>query len=150
VTRRTIPPRAPTPDAVWRRLVALVADKRDDWRRKMSDATGLPFGRVRALRRLVDRPLTLSELAVAMDKDAPSTTVLVNDLERRGLIIREPHPTNRRAKLVSLTPIGRALMQRARAVSERVPPALKAAAPEDLAAVARIVDLLLGEREDDA
>ena len=36
-------------DRTWQQLVALVMDSRWDWRRKMSDAAGLPFSRVRAL-----------------------------------------------------------------------------------------------------
>ena len=35
--------------------------------------------------------------------DAPAATVAVNDLEARGLVIREIDPSNRRSKLVSLT-----------------------------------------------
>ena len=132
---------------MWRRVIALVSDTRDDWRQKMSEASGLPFGRVRALRRLLDRPLTLRELAETISSDAPATTVLVNDLERRKLIVREPHPTNRRAKLVSLTPEGRTLALKAVAVVERAPPVLKTVDPDDLAAMARVLDAILAARK---
>jgi DNA-binding MarR family transcriptional regulator len=146
MTRR----QASTSDAVWRRFVALITDTRDEWRQKMSLATGLPFGRIRALRRLVDGPLTLRELADAVGTDAPATTVLVNDLERRGLIARDPHPTNRRAKLVSLTSTGRELAARARTVVESAPPAFAAVSPEDLAALSRVVETLLAARGHDS
>lgn len=135
---------------MWRRLVTLVSDTRDDWRHKMSEATGLPFGRARVLRRLLDRPLTLRELAVVISSDAPATTVLVNDLERRQLIVREPHPTNRRAKLVSLTPEGRALALKAIAWVEEPPPVLKTVDPNDLAAMARVLDAILAARKNPA
>lgn len=129
-------------DELWRRLVRLVRDHRDDSRREVRDTTGLPPGRVRVLRWLTDGALTLSELAEAIGSDAPATTVVVNDLEERGLVVREPHPTNRRAKLVSLTPAGRALAVRARKVIERAPAELADISAADLAALARIIDAL--------
>jgi len=140
--------RSPSPDAdaTWRRFVAFVIDTKDDWRRKMSDVTGLPFGRVRALRRLLKRSLTLRELAEVTSSDAPATTVLVNDLEERGLIVREPHPTNRRAKLVSLTPAGRELAVRAGREMEQAPPAFASLSSEDLAALERVIATLQAAR----
>jgi DNA-binding MarR family transcriptional regulator len=36
-------------------------------------------------------------------------TQVVDQLEKRGLVRREPHPTDRRATLAVLTPAGRAL-----------------------------------------
>jgi len=127
------------PEDVWRSLVDLVMDSRDDVRRAIRLATGLPAGRVRALRHLLDGPLTLRELAAAIDSDAPATTVAVNDLEQRGLVVREPHPANRRAKLVSLTAAGRAIALRARRIVNRAPPVLATIPPADLAALARII-----------
>ena len=38
-------------DRVWHQIVAMVMDTRGDWRRKVTEATGLPFTRFRALRR---------------------------------------------------------------------------------------------------
>jgi len=135
-------PRNQNADALWRKLVAAVMDTRDDWRRRVGEATGLPFGRVRALRRLVDGPRTLSELAEATSSDAPATSVLVNDLEAKGLVVRAPHPTNRRAKLVSLTPAGRRVVERERAVTESAPAAFANLSKDDLAALARVLDAL--------
>lgn len=124
---------------VWRQLVSLVMDSRGDWRRAVAAATGLPFSRVRALWRLTDHALTLAELADAMAVDAPAATVAVNDLERRGLVRRSPHPTNRRAKLVHLTDEGRRTVRVARSVVDN-PPAAVAALPA--AELARLGGLL--------
>jgi DNA-binding MarR family transcriptional regulator len=99
-------PRASERDRAWQCLVALVMDGRWDWRRKMSEAAGLPFSRVRALDRLRRGPLTLRALAEVIGTDPPATTVLVNDLEARGLVVRETHPEDKRAKVVSLTARG--------------------------------------------
>lgn len=139
-------PRAkPSPaasDALWRRLVGYVLTAHDDARRAIRDATGLPGGRVRVLRRLADGPRTLRELAALTGTDAPSTTVTVNDLEARGLVLREVSPDNRREKLVSLTAAGRATLARAQREIETSPPAFAAIARDDLDALARILDAL--------
>lgn len=104
-------------ERMWRRLVELVMETRGDWRREVSEATGLPFSRVRALWRLENGARTLSELADDMGTDAPAATVLINALEQRGLVKRVPHPTDRRAKQVSLTPAGRRMLK----VVEKIP-----------------------------
>ena len=143
-------PRGSTPDVVWRRLVALIADLREEWRRTASERTGLPFGRIRALKQLAGAPLTVSELAERIGTDAPSATVIVNDLERRGLAARQPHPTNRRAKLVSLTAEGKEVIARTRREMEKMPAAFGAIAPSDLAAFERVVDALAAARTEPA
>ena len=127
-------------DRVWQSLVALVMDTRGDWRRKVAEATGLPFTRVRALRRLAGGPLTLRALAESLGTDAPAATVAVNDLERRGLVTRCEHPEDRRAKLVSLTPAGRATLRAGKSVADHAPPAMAALPDEDLETLARIFD----------
>ena len=129
-------------DRAWQLLVALVMDSRGDWRRKVAEATGLPFTRVRALRRLADGPLKLNELAEALDSDAPSVTVAVNDLEKRGLVERRAHPDDRRAKLVSLTPAGRRTLAAARSVTERAPDDFAAMAGKDVGVLLRILEPL--------
>jgi DNA-binding MarR family transcriptional regulator len=127
-------------DLIWQMLVGLVWETRGEWRRKVSDATGLPFSRVRILWRLVDEPKTLKQLAVS-GIDAPATTVAVNDLENRGLVERYPHPDNRRAKLVSLTPAGRKLIELARrTVRDDAPPAVQHLSKTDLAHLRRILE----------
>jgi len=115
-------------EATWRLLVEVVMDTRGEWRRQVSDATGLPFSRIRALWRLERGPRTLAELANEMGTDAPATTVLVDALEDRGLVKRTPHPTDRRAKQVSITAAGRRVVD----VVERIddpPPAPFTALP---------------------
>ncbi|MFI4980758.1 MAG: MarR family winged helix-turn-helix transcriptional regulator [Nevskiales bacterium] len=129
-------------DRLWQQLVTLVMDSRGDWRRQVIELTGLPFSRVRALRRLLDAPLTLVDLAYAMSTDAPAATVAVNDLERRGLVERYPHPENRRAKLVALTPAGKQMVARVHAISEHAPDALAALSAADLAQLRRILDAI--------
>ena len=70
-------------------------------------------------------PSTLSELAQDMGTDAPATTVLINALEQRGLVKRSPHPTDRRAKEVSLTAAGRRMVRVVETITDRPPAALE-------------------------
>jgi DNA-binding MarR family transcriptional regulator len=131
-------------DRTWQLLVALVMDSRWDWRRKMSDAAGLPFSRVRALDRLTRGPLTLRTLAEVMGTDAPAATVIVNDLEERGLVVRQAHPEDRRAKVVSLTPEGRKVMRAARAVTDEAPAPFEVLNDAEVEQLRRIVERLVG------
>ncbi len=103
----------------------------------MTEATGLSFSRVRALKRLSEKPLALNELARSMSTDAPAATVAVNALHKLGLVVRTPHPTNGRIKLVSLTPAGRAMLARMKSVVEHAPPPFASLSPEELSALER-------------
>ena len=127
-------------DRVWNALVTWVMDTRGDWRRRVTEATGLPFGRIRALKRLAEGPMALHELAEAMTVDAPAATVAVNALEKRGLVKREPHPTNKRVKLVSITPAGRAIVAKVKAVTEHAPAAFEGLSAKELAALERAIE----------
>lgn len=127
-------------DRVWNALVTAVMDTREDWRRRVVEATGLPFSRIRALKRVAERPLALNELARSMTVDAPAATVTVNDLVKRGLAVRTQHPTNGRIKLVSITPAGRALVARVKAVVEHAPASFAGLSAKELDALARAID----------
>ncbi|HWF42083.1 MAG TPA: hypothetical protein VN683_08380, partial [Acidothermaceae bacterium] len=67
-------------EAVWRAMASLVIDNRDGWKRAVIEETGLPFSRIRILKRLSARPMTVKQVAHAAAMDAPATTVAVNDL----------------------------------------------------------------------
>ena len=105
-------PDNPLADQVWQTMAAVVFEHRDSWKRTVVEQSGLPFSRVRVLRRIAIRPMTAKQLAEATAMDAPAATVVINDLEERGLVVRETDPTNRRCKLVSLTDAGRAVIER--------------------------------------
>ena len=101
-------------------------------RREVSDALGMSFGRTRAIRRLARQPMTMRELADALGIDPPNATTLVDDLERQGLVTRQPHPTDRRAKLVEATKQGKAAARKADDILATPPPGLTALSPDDL------------------
>ena len=127
-------------DQVWRAMASLVHDNRDGWKRAVVEQSGLPFSRIRILMRLGRQSMTVKQLAHAATMDAPATTVAVNDLEDRGLVVRETDPTNRRCKVVSLTAAGRELVARIDAVEDPAPPALAALDDGDLKALLAILD----------
>jgi DNA-binding MarR family transcriptional regulator len=104
----------------WLLLRALVLE-RDDGRREVSEALGMSFVRVKALRRIAAGPLAMRDLVTALGTDPPYTTLVVDDLERRGLVTRAPDPHDRRVKIVSVTPEGRRVGRKADAILARVP-----------------------------
>lgn len=131
-------------DEVWRDLVTFVLDHRDGWRRAVVDRSGLPFSRIRILKRLSRSPMTVKQIAAAATVDAPAATVAVNDLEERGLVVREVDPDNRRCKVVSLTEAGRDMVRLIEDVRDPAPEALGALDPDDLVTLRRILDAVTG------
>jgi DNA-binding MarR family transcriptional regulator len=131
----------PRADEVWRTMAAVVFDNRDAWKRDVIETTGLPFSRVRVLRRLAKRPMTAKGIAEAATMDAPATTVALNDLEDRGLIVREADPTNRRSKLVSLTDKGREVVASIDAIDDPAPRPFAALSQPEL----RTLEAILGK-----
>ena len=83
---------------------------------------GRGSGRVKALQWLAEGPLSLSELASAVSVDAPYATLIVDNLQERGLVERRPDPADRRRKLVALTPEGKEAAQRALRIKREPPP----------------------------
>ncbi len=108
-------------------------------RRDVSESLGLSFAKTRALRRLAKQPMSMGELAAALGIEPANTTGLVDDLEARELVRRQPHPTDRRAKIVEATRKGKTMARRADEILSTPPPALDALDPKDLAALVRIL-----------
>jgi DNA-binding MarR family transcriptional regulator len=133
---------SPVADDVWRAMAAVVFDNRDSWRRAVVEESGLPFSRIRVLKRLARRPMTVKQIAHAATIDAPAATVAVNDLEERGLVVRKTDPTNRRCKVVSLTDAGRDIVRSIDAIHDPAPAVLAALDDDDLKALQTLLDKL--------
>jgi DNA-binding MarR family transcriptional regulator len=130
---------------VWNGLRALVHE-RYDRRKEVSEALGMSFIRIKALRRLAAAgPMSMRRLAADLQTDPPYTTVVVDDLVRRGYVERTVAPADRRVKIVQITGPGSEAAARADAILGEPPEALSALPPEDLAALDRIVAALLRE-----
>lgn len=69
---------------------------------------GLTAPQATALRELTG-PMTIGELAERMSCEPSNATFIIDKLERQRLIERRPHPTDRRARQLVLTPKGSAL-----------------------------------------
>jgi MarR family transcriptional regulator, organic hydroperoxide resistance regulator len=75
------------------------------WQRERVGKFGLTIGQASALRELTG-PMTLRELAVRMGCEPSNAIVVIDQLESQHLLERRPHPTDRRAKQLVLTPEG--------------------------------------------
>ena len=131
--------RNPLADEVWRTMAALVIDNRDGWKRAVVDETGLPLSRIRILLRLANHPMPVKQVAQAATIDAPAATVAVNDLEDRGLVVRQIDPANRRCKLVSLTDAGRDMVAKIDAIDDPAPLSLAELDDAELKALRAII-----------
>ncbi|MEU1625171.1 MarR family transcriptional regulator [Streptomyces sp. NPDC020096] len=137
-----IEPGTETAEHAWHGLRVLLLE-RHDRRKEVSEALGMSFNRVKALRRIAAQPRTLRSLAEFMVIDAPYATVIVDDLAKRGLVERTANPADRRSKLVRVTPRGQAAADEANRILDTPPAALLALPPDELAALDRIVTRLL-------
>ena len=126
-----------TPHEVWLLMSDLVLDHQR--RRDVTEALGMTFNRARAIRRLARQPMTMGQLAAALDIDPPNATGVVDDLEAQGLVRRRPHPTDRRTKIVEVTTKGDRAARQADEILAAPPPALAALNPEDLNELRRIL-----------
>src|SRR5690242_8049924 len=88
--------------SVWRAMRTLVLE-RNDRRAAVSARLGMSYIRIKALAHRARAPMTMRDLAALLAVDAPYTTVVVDDLESRGLVERRPDPQDRRRKIVAVT-----------------------------------------------
>jgi DNA-binding MarR family transcriptional regulator len=132
----------------WQAMADLVLN--NERRREVSEEVGLSFGKIRALRRIARLPMPMSELASLLTVDPPNLTPVVDDLERAGLVERQPHPTDRRVKLVVATAQGAALARTADAILARPPARLSTLPAEELENLVRILALLQADPAPDS
>ncbi|MEU0570590.1 MarR family transcriptional regulator [Nonomuraea sp. NPDC005983] len=87
------------------KLVHQFAQRLDVHVRRIAEEVGLTPTQVVALRELSE-PITARELATRMSCEPSNATFVLDRLEQQGLLERRPHPTDRRAKQIILTPAG--------------------------------------------
>lgn len=132
--------------SAWQAMRSLVLDLHDR-RFVVSDAIGMSYLRAKALRRLMPGPLPMRELGAGLLTDAPYTTVLVDDLEKRGLVERQANPADRRSKLVRITTAGRAVARKADRIQSAPPDVFAALTKAELATLERTLRRLVEESE---
>lgn len=122
---------------VWDRMRTMVYD--DNRRAEVSAAVGLSFVKVKALRRLLKRPMPMRDLASELVVDKPYLTQVVDALEVRGLVARTVDVRDRRCRIVSLTEEGREVALRSEEILTRPPAVLSQLSDEDLSELTRIL-----------
>jgi DNA-binding MarR family transcriptional regulator len=105
---------------------------------------GLSLARTKVLLRLRERgPIRQNVLAADFGLSPHSITDIVDGLERLGMAERRPDPTDRRAKLVTITDAGQAGLDVANATRQRLLTHIFGALSEaDRAALLRLLDSL--------
>ncbi|HEX9994963.1 MAG TPA: MarR family transcriptional regulator [Acidimicrobiales bacterium] len=133
--------------AAWGALTRLwFSDELHTQLHRAVEAAGLPHpGALKALMHLdEDRAPAMRWLAEQLRCDASYVTSLVDHLEDLELVERQVSPTDRRVKLVHLTPAGRAARDKARDVLTTPLPAFDRLTDAEATALARILGKLLG------
>lgn len=129
-----------TAHRIWSVMRALVLDH--ERRKEVCDTLDMSFVRVKALLALQPEPMTMGHLAAHLATDAPYTTLIVDDLERRGMLARTVHPADRRAKIVTLTSCGHDTANRATQILGKPPETLRRLPAAQLRTLADILDQL--------
>ncbi|MDO7867141.1 MarR family winged helix-turn-helix transcriptional regulator [Nocardioides jiangxiensis] len=135
------------PIAVWMGLMGLVMDHKLLAQGLLQEASGMPWSRYRALRRVEDRGWSQRELAEAMRVDASAMSGIVDDLVERGYAERVTHPQDARMKLVTITESGRDLMEHLRTLPGVVPPPVATLTHAERRELARLVDKMRAAAE---
>ena len=78
------------------------------------------------IRALAERDRTLTELAATLDVSKQAAIKVVDEMEARGFLVREPDPGDRRRKLLTLTDKGQAVRAAALAASREMERELRA------------------------
>ncbi len=100
----------------WRALTLLLYQLPAAFETQLQRDAGLSFVEYYALAGLSDRPdhtMRMSDLAAFANSELSRLSHLIRRLENRGLVRREPDPTDRRYTNAILTPAGHELLIRA-------------------------------------
>jgi DNA-binding MarR family transcriptional regulator len=118
-------PSAELPATAWRLMRQFVEAHGTNEELRERLGLGAGSGRIKVLFLLTEHSMTLAQLAEAHGVDRPYATIIVDKLERLGFVERQPHPTDRRSKVVSLTPAGRDAAALADSILSEPPAALR-------------------------
>lgn len=131
---------------VWASILHLFLGSQHQRFRELADREGLTVRMVHALLDLSpDEPQPMSMLAEQWFCDASNVTGIVDALESRGLAGREPHPSDRRMKLVRLTDTGSDVRERCIERLSQPPPGLLRLTAEELRTLRPLVERAAAE-----
>jgi DNA-binding MarR family transcriptional regulator len=105
---------------VWLRLLSCTTRIEDQIRQRLRNDFGTTLPRFDLLAQLERSPdgLTMRELSQRLMVTGGNVTGITDQLEAEGLVVREPHPSDRRSVTVRLTPAGRRQFKRMAATHE--------------------------------
>ncbi len=105
---------------LWLRLLACTTRIEDQIRQRLRNDFGTTLPRFDLLAQLERSPdgLTMRELSQRLMVTGGNVTGITDQLEAEGLVVREPHPSDRRSVTVRLTPAGRRQFKRMAATHE--------------------------------
>jgi len=111
---------------------------------RQQDPPGLTITHYAALATVADRAeMAIGELAEIEHLPSSAATRLADSLERAGFVRRRPNPSDRRGVNLTITPEGRRVVERRRGqVNEWLQGRLSLMTSDDLAAIARTVQLI--------
>jgi MarR family transcriptional regulator, organic hydroperoxide resistance regulator len=95
--------------------------------------------------RLLSEPRPMGDLATAMHCDNSNITGIVDRLEERGLVERQPAPYDRRVKLIAVTSAGSKLRDDLNRRFAEPPEAIASLAEDDLVALRDILRRAVGD-----
>ncbi len=129
---------------IWAAMRSLVF--RNPTKQQLRDALdlGRGTGRVKSLLCLSAGPQTLSGLAEAVGVDAPYATLIVDSLQERGLVERQPDPEDRRRKLVTLTGPGREAAARVVRIQRQPPAGFATLSPAEVDTLEELIRRVAG------
>lgn len=105
----------------------------------LTEATWLPLLRLSR----APAPMRQKELAASLSLDGSSVVRLLDSLQSAGLVERREEDSDRRAKAIVLTPLGRETVQEVESVAQQVrDDALAGVSDRDLATASRVLDQL--------
>jgi DNA-binding MarR family transcriptional regulator len=85
------------------------------------------------------------QIGMLLGLDPSAVVALVDDLERAGLVLRQPDPDDRRTRLITVTEAGLSLLAQIEAVAQRVQDeVLEALAPDQRARFVRMLQQIVG------
>jgi len=136
------PGTADLPAAAWQLMRQFVEANKHSQILKEQLGLGAGSGRIKVLFLLREQPMTLAQLADAHGVDRPYATIIVDKLEHLGFVERQPHPSDRRSKMVSLTPAGRGAAALADSIIGEPPAELRALGTGQLTELIGLLSLL--------
>ena len=106
---------------LWLRWLSCTTRIEDAIRKRLAAEFSTTLPRFDLMAQLERQPegLTMRELSKRLMVTGGNVTGITDQLESEGLVVRAPHPTDRRAFSVQLTPAGRKLFRRMATTHER-------------------------------